>query len=310
MAYLLHRKGGAEGVSRSIPVYESRPRQWGDRGVSFQYKRRFVVKTQSTHTVRWFFILAMLGVLALASCNRSATQGVLPEDVTVEETAVEEPGDAETPDTAIEALLEDDLSSTGEGVEVPPLAEEAAPAEDATEDTEQLAAEGETTAEPLAGEETAADGNADLVAVEAETTEIDAAAPVDVLAIGNAPATYVVQEGDWVYKIARTFNIAPLELLAANPVIGVDQQVYPGQELIIPGAGLEATGAEQGSIEGATIMAPANAVAASTYHVQAGDTVFSIALNHGVDVDALAENNDIAAPYMIYVGQSLVIPAQ
>jgi LysM repeat protein len=173
-----------------------------------------------------------------------------------------------------------------------------------------LAAEGETTVEPLAGEETAADGNADLVAVEAETTEIDAAAPVDVLAIGNAPATYVVQEGDWVYKIARTFNIAPLELLAANPVIGVDQQVYPGQELIIPGAGLEATGAEQGSIEGATIMAPANAVAASTYHVQAGDTVFSIALNHGVDVDALAENNDIAAPYMIYVGQSLVIPAQ
>ncbi len=256
------------------------------------------MKTQSTHTVRWFFILALLGVLALASCNRSATQGILPEDMTVEETTVEEPSDAETPDTTMEVLLEDDLASTGEG------------AEDATEGTEQLAAEGETTAEPLSGEETASDGNTDLAAVEAETTEIDTAAPVDVPTIGNAPATYVVQEGDWVYKIARIFNIAPLELLAANPVIGADQQVYPGQELIIPGAGLEATGAEQGSIEGATIMAPANAVAASTYQVQAGDTVFSIALNHGVDVDALAENNDIAAPYMIYVGQSLVIPAQ
>ena len=262
------------------------------------------MKTQSTHTVRWFFILALLGVLALASCNRSATQGILPEDVTVEETTGEEPEDAETPDTTMEALLEDDLASTGEGVEVPPLAEETAPAEDASEGTEQLAAE------PLAGEETAADGNADLAANEAETTVIDTAAPVDVPTIGNAPATYVVQEGDWVYKIARTFNIAPLELLAANPVIGADQQVYPGQELIIPGAGLETPDAEQGSIEGATIMAPANAVAASTYQVQAGDTVFSIALNHGVDVDALAENNDIAAPYMIYVGQSLAIPAQ
>ncbi len=256
------------------------------------------MKTQSTHTVRWFFILALLGVLALASCNRSATQGILPEDVTVEETTGEEPEDAETPDTTMEALLEDDLASTGEG------------AEDATEGTEQLAAEGETTAEPLSGEETASDGNTDLAAVEAETTEIDTAAPVGVPAIGNAPATYVVQDGDWVYKIARTFNIAPLELLAANPVIGADQQVYPGQELIIPGAGLETPDAEQGSIEGATIMAPANAVAASTYQVQAGDTVFSIALNHGVDVDALAENNDIAAPYMIYVGQSLAIPAQ
>jgi len=63
------------------------------------------VKTQSTHTVRWFFILALLGVLALASCNRSATQGILPEDVTVEETTGEEPEDAETPDTTMEALL-------------------------------------------------------------------------------------------------------------------------------------------------------------------------------------------------------------
>jgi LysM repeat protein len=274
------------------------------------------VKTQSTKTVRWFFILALLGVLVLASCNRSATQGILPDEATVEETTVEDPGEVdavpETSDTTMEALLDENMQSSGEGVEVQPVAEEADPAEGASEDTEQLTAEGETTSEPLSGEETATENSADTTDTETGAPADGTAVIVDVPVIGNAPATYIVQDGDWVFKIARTFNIAPLDLLAANPAIGVDQQVYPGQELIIPGGNLEpAGGGEQGSIEGATIMSPAGAVAStSNYDVQAGDTVFSIALNHGVTVDVLAESNDIAAPYLIYVGQSLVIPSE
>lgn len=273
------------------------------------------MKTQSTKTVRWFFILALLSVLVLASCNRSATQGILPDETTVEETTVEEPGevdaDLETSDTTMEALLEEDMQSNGEGVEVQPVAEDAAPAEGAAEGTEQLAAEGETTSEPLSGEETAAEDGTDLAATEPGAPEDGTAVIVDVPVIGNAPATYIVQDGDWVYKIARIFNIAPLDLLAANPVIGTNQQVYPGQELIIPGGNLEpAAGGEQGSVEGATIMSPAGALESSNYEVQVGDTVFSIALNHGVTVDVLAESNDIAAPYLIYVGQSLAIPSE
>ena len=185
-----------------------------------------------------------------------------------------------------EALLEEDMQSSGEGVEVQSVAEEADLAEGAAEDTEQLTAEGETTSEPLSGEETAAENDTDAADTEPGAPEdgtaviVDVPVIGDVPAIGNAPATYIVQDGDWVYKIARTFNIAPLDLLAANPVIGMDQKVYPGQELIIPGGNLEpASSGEQGSIEGATIMAPAGAVASSNYAVQAGDTVFSIALN-------------------------------
>ncbi len=272
------------------------------------------MKTQSTHTVRWFFVLALLGVLVMASCNRSATQGILPEDTVFNETTVEESGetesDLETPNTTIEALLEDDLEESGEGVEEQPMAEEDSPAEYETEGTEQLATEGETTAEPLASEETDAEAGEGLAATEPETTDDGDELIIEAPVIGNAPATYVVQDGDWVYKIARIFNITPLDLLVANPVIGVNQQVYPGQELIIPGGNLEPGGTEQGSVEGATIIAPANANPASTYEVQAGDTVFSIALNHGITVDVLAEHNDIAAPYMIYVGQSLAIPSQ
>ena len=113
-----------------------------------------------------------------------------------------------------------------------------------------------------------------------------------------------------MFKIARMFNITAVDLLSANPVIGTDQQVYPGQELIIPGGDLETPDGETGAIEGATIMSPAGATTASTYEVQTGDTVFSIALNHGIDVDVLAQTNEIADNYLIYVGQSLVIPSE
>jgi LysM repeat protein len=47
-----------------------------------------------------------------------------------------------------------------------------------------------------------------------------------------------------------------------------------------------------------------------TYEVQAGDTLSGIADQFGVDVEALAEANDIADPDLIYPGQVLIIPAE
>ena len=275
------------------------------------------MKTQHTRTVRWFFVLALLGILVMASCNRSATQGILPDDIVFNENtentgedSVETDNNIESPNTTVEALLEDDLDESGEGVEEGLLTEESAPADQENDDTEQLANEGDTTSEPLASEDADAEAGEELAATESDTTNDGSELTIQAPVIGNVPATYIVQDGDWVYKIARTFNIAPLDLLAANPVIGADQQVYPGQELIIPDGNLESVGTEQGSVEGANIISPANAVPASTYEVQTGDTVFSIAVKHGITVDTLAEHNDIEAPYMIYVGQSVTIPAQ
>ena len=58
----------------------------------------------------------------------------------------------------------------------------------------------------------------------------------------------------------------------------------------------------------AAAPAPAPA-AAKTYTVQAGDTLYAIAFNHGVDYRDLAQWNGIAAPYRIYVGQELRLDA-
>lgn len=49
------------------------------------------------------------------------------------------------------------------------------------------------------------------------------------------------------------------------------------------------------------------ALQADTYQVKRGDTLFSIAFRNGMDYRSLARLNHIAEPYMIYVGQVLVV---
>lgn len=46
-----------------------------------------------------------------------------------------------------------------------------------------------------------------------------------------------------------------------------------------------------------------------TYVVRPGDSLFQIALNHGVDVNTLAQVNNIANTWRIYAGQTLIIPS-
>jgi LysM repeat protein len=51
-----------------------------------------------------------------------------------------------------------------------------------------------------------------------------------------------------------------------------------------------------------------NAAADTTYVIQPGDTLFSIAQRYGVTVTAVVQANHILNPNLIYVGSSLIIP--
>lgn len=48
--------------------------------------------------------------------------------------------------------------------------------------------------------------------------------------------TYVVQKGDWVYQIARTFGVSPQQIYQLNPWLNqrLNGNVYPGEVLRLP----------------------------------------------------------------------------
>lgn len=104
------------------------------------------------------------------------------------------------------------------------------------------------------------------------------------------PATtvkYTVKAGDTLYSIATKYKITVAALAKANNITNYNL-IQVGQVLIIP------------------VAAPP--VATVKYTVKAGDTLYSIARTYNTTVAAIATANKIASPYIILVGQVLIIP--
>ena len=257
--------------------------------------------------------LILMASFVLVGCNRSATEGILPEDSTVEEVAIDEMSESdssmEESDSSMQALLDDDMND-----EVNTDEEQQ---DNANSTLEQSDSDSATVSDTSVDEELA--DNTDTEVMIQDDPVMDTSAAIADTIVSTGPATYTVQSGDWVYKIARMFSITPMALMQANPIIGTNQQVYPGQELVIPGANQSNTSNEvQTPVESNTvedesstsIMAPANALSSDTYEVKAGDTMFSISQKLGVSVDTLSATNDISEPFMIYAGQALTVPSE
>jgi LysM repeat protein len=114
------------------------------------------------------------------------------------------------------------------------------------------------------------------------------AAPTAAPAALEAPTTYVVQPGDWVYNIARKFNVSPNSIIEANG-LRPPYSLRVGQALTIPAGAPPPSGG-------------------NVYIVQRGDTLYSIARKYGKSVAAIAEANHLVNLHFIFVGQRLVIP--
>jgi LysM repeat protein len=104
----------------------------------------------------------------------------------------------------------------------------------------------------------------------------------------HTETTYIVRAGDNLYRIGRMYGISWVQIAEANGLVNPNQ-IYVGQELKIP---VEASG-------------PAPEF---THTVRAGETLFRISLRYGVPWPVIAEANGLESPYVIYVGQTLVIP--
>ncbi|RJP46422.1 MAG: LysM peptidoglycan-binding domain-containing protein [Anaerolineaceae bacterium] len=115
---------------------------------------------------------------------------------------------------------------------------------------------------------------------------------------GYCGATYTVQWGDTLGRIASICGVTIDAIYAANP--GLGSIIYAGQVINIPG-----------SPPAPPPPAPSYPSYGGTYVVQYGDTLRKIADRYGFSVgDMIAANPQIPNPNLIYVGQVINLPAR
>ena len=109
------------------------------------------------------------------------------------------------------------------------------------------------------------------------------------------PEFHVVQDGETLTLIAARYGLSSDDIAVKN---GLDDPnaIFAGQRLDLP------TSDE-------TLPAPERGRQADRgYIVKEGDTLFAIAQEFGVSLEALAEENDITDQSQLFVGSKLTIP--
>lgn len=129
---------------------------------------------------------------------------------------------------------------------------------------------------------------------------------------GDSPCLHTVQVGEWLYSIARKYNINPVDLIAANPG-SENRTLQPGDVIRIPNC-------TQPTVPAPTAVPPAQPAGGVSpeiptpiplidrvYIVAAGDTLGAIARKFGVTVQMLKDANGLSSDFL-RVGQELKIP--
>jgi LysM repeat protein len=119
----------------------------------------------------------------------------------------------------------------------------------------------------------------------------------------TAPAEeieYTVQEGDWLWEIALVYEVDPDVIMERNNLASPGD-LTAGMVIIIP----------LGTVDTGGGVATTTRVTGGTVHVvQAGEWIWQIARQYGVDPQSIIDANDVANPSLIYPGMELVIPSQ
>lgn len=112
-----------------------------------------------------------------------------------------------------------------------------------------------------------------------------------------ADTTYIVQRGDTLASIGRQFGVTIDQIVAANNIVNPNL-IYANQRLTIPTVDQPAAPPASPPVQTETV----------NHTVGRGETMYRIALQYGVTVQAISQANEIDNPNVIYSGQVLVIP--
>lgn len=116
--------------------------------------------------------------------------------------------------------------------------------------------------------------------------------------------SHTVRPGETLGSISRLYGVTAQAIAQANQIVNPNL-IYVGQLLTIPG-GSNPTPTPP---PGATPTPTPPPTGGSVYVVQAGDTLNRIAIRFGVTTTAIMQANGLTNPNLIYVGQTLNIPA-
>jgi LysM repeat protein len=154
-----------------------------------------------------------------------------------------------------------------------------------------------------------------LILAQAEAPEQQAAEPE-----ATSGGTYTIAGGDTMSAIAERFGVSTLSLLTANG-LGWQSIIYPGQTITIPGLiGSDPAQDAAASIDAEPVadVAPVETAApvtqapesagSSTYQIQSGDTIGTIAEQFGLTTQELLDANGLDRSSVIFSGHSLTIP--
>jgi LysM repeat protein len=131
-------------------------------------------------------------------------------------------------------------------------------------------------------------------------------APASAAPAAPVAGVHIVQPGENLYRIGLRYGVRYPDLAAANGISNPNQ-IYAGQELIIPSNAIygkqrapRAVTSDMSATRGRTLMT-------RTHVVQPGESLFRIALSYGTTVSQIAAINDVAGT-QVFAGQALVIP--
>lgn len=107
------------------------------------------------------------------------------------------------------------------------------------------------------------------------------------MCIGAEETVHIVQRGETIYSIARSYKVDIDDLMKFNGVAD-PQKLQAGQRLAIPG-----TGGSSSFVE---------------YRVSKGDTLYSIARHYEITLQSLRNVNNFSESYVLKEGDLLKIP--
>lgn len=119
-----------------------------------------------------------------------------------------------------------------------------------------------------------------------------AALSVGAATTASADSNYTVKSGDTLWAISQANNVSVGDLKGWNDLSS--DLIFPNQKLSVGGETKKEAAKEEAKAE------------KSSYTVKSGDTLYRIAVNHGISLDQLMSWNGITG-HWIYPGDKLVV---